>query len=421
MCWLDFCCTPDCMDKECGDDSCGDTCGDCNPGFECLAGVCGCTPVCVEKECGDDGCGGTCGTCDEGEECQDGKCGSKADDITDSSEVPRLLIKWSLDASVYSGWEYSVKVGSCSETGQLDDAVSDACKYIVTKDALPGYTNNEIYVDLRDVIGSECPVGQNGESAIYFFVQDSEKFYEPEVQVLKFTWDYEVPSPPQNVELVAGEENIKVQWDDEVNSGTTEYNVYYSESTFSEETKKADGVTLKDGLTVMSYQITDLTVGATYHVAVSAVDDFGNESELSPVYSEDPIEVDDFWESYKKAGGQEEGGFCFVATAAYGAYSDPAVLLLRDFRDNVLLTGALGRKLVIQYYLHGPVAARFIQGSPALRAAARILLIPAVATAYFTERMSPASRMFVVLLFAVVGMSLVRRRKTVAARAGRVS
>ena len=72
-------------------------------------------------------------------------------------------------------------------------------------------------------------------------------------------------------------------------------------------------------------------------------------------------------------GGGETGGFCFVATAAFGAYDDPAVRVLRRFRDQVLLPTALGRGLVELYYASSPPLAAWIAQSPWRRLAARVL------------------------------------------------
>jgi len=131
-------CVPVCTDLDCGDDGCGGTCGVCNEGQTCTAGVCDtiveacegdeccepgdagqtycaqkfndcsrclaegkcsqcamgqiclptaecCTPSCTDDndnplECGNDGCGGKCGVCAMGENCtaqgicSDGPC-----------------------------------------------------------------------------------------------------------------------------------------------------------------------------------------------------------------------------------------------------------------------------------------------------------------------------------------------------------
>ncbi len=69
---------------------------------------------------------------------------------------------------------------------------------------------------------------------------------------------------------------------------------------------------------------------------------------------------------------------CFIATAAYGSLLDPAVVILREFRDHYLKTNFLGRKFVTWYYTHSPPLADRIAASPRLRFATRILLVPLI-------------------------------------------
>lgn len=77
-------------------------------------------------------------------------------------------------------------------------------------------------------------------------------------------------------------------------------------------------------------------------------------------------------------GGGAGGGGCFIATAAYGSYLDPHVMVLRQFRDNYLLTNELGRAFVQFYYRSSPVVADYIKEHEALKLAVRIALTPIV-------------------------------------------
>ena len=71
-------------------------------------------------------------------------------------------------------------------------------------------------------------------------------------------------------------------------------------------------------------------------------------------------------------------GGCFVATAAYGNYDDPAVVLLRQFRDRVLSQSDTGKKFIAWYYREGPALAGFIAGHSAAGWAVRRILAPVV-------------------------------------------
>ena len=69
------------------------------------------------------------------------------------------------------------------------------------------------------------------------------------------------------------------------------------------------------------------------------------------------------------------GGYCFIATAAYGTETASQLNVLRDFRDQVLLRSALGSRFVETYYKVSPPVAAFIAKSDFLRAVVRVVLI----------------------------------------------
>jgi alpha-tubulin suppressor-like RCC1 family protein len=66
------------------------------------------------------------------------------------------------------------------------------------------------------------------------------------------------------------------------------------------------------------------------------------------------------------------GGFCFIATAAYGTDTASQLDILREFRDNILLPSTLGTKLVSFYYRTSPPVANFVSRHEALRTVVRV-------------------------------------------------
>jgi hypothetical protein len=111
--------------------------------------------------------------------------------------------------------------------------------------------------------------------------------------------------------------------------------------------------------------------------------------------------------------GGDDGGACFIATAAYGSYLDPHVEVLRTFRDQRLMTNRLGREFVSVYYDHSPPIARVISEHPLLKAVVRGLLTPIVyGLAYPKTAMTLLATMF----FLTLRLWGIVRRRTAARR-----
>lgn len=76
--------------------------------------------------------------------------------------------------------------------------------------------------------------------------------------------------------------------------------------------------------------------------------------------------------------GYNDGGGCFIATAAFGTALAVEIDILRNFRDEVLLVSPLGKSLVSLYYHVSPPMADVIADSPVLRQLTRWGLQPAI-------------------------------------------
>jgi len=77
-------------------------------------------------------------------------------------------------------------------------------------------------------------------------------------------------------------------------------------------------------------------------------------------------------------GGGGGGGFCFIATATYGSYLDPHVVVLREFRDRYLLTNPVGTAFVDFYYTVSPPIADYIGQHEWAKIITRGILTPLV-------------------------------------------
>ena len=149
-----------------------------------------------------------------------------------------------------------------------------------------------------------------------------------------------------------------------------------------------------------------------YKAVVSAEDFAGNYNSDNYLETEAfAITTYGFWSNYEKNGGNDDGKFCFVATAGFGSYFHPYVQILRTFRDNILSKSSAGQKLIDLYYVNGEKLADFIKDSSILKAVSRALLMPFVISAWFITNI--VGKIVIFLWIFLFALYLIKKRKTI--------
>jgi hypothetical protein len=97
---------------------------------------------------------------------------------------------------------------------------------------------------------------------------------------------------------------------------------------------------------------------------------------------------------------------CCVATAAYGTPMTEEIQILREFRDEYLLTNPVGKGLVDFYYKISPPMAEFITEHPSLKPVARIGLVPAVVMSTLAVNTTMPDKIAIIGLVALVSVAL---------------
>ncbi|MDB9822638.1 S8 family serine peptidase [Deltaproteobacteria bacterium] len=100
------------------------------------------------------------------------------------------------------------------------------------------------------------------------------------------------------------------------------------------------------------------------------------------------------------------GGGCFIATAAFGSPMEPQVKILRDIRDNYMLTNKAGKAFVTFYYRYSPPLADFIANHESLRTLVRYSLLPLVWISWLILHFGQyETTTLFILLFVLIGIT----------------
>jgi len=103
---------------------------------------------------------------------------------------------------------------------------------------------------------------------------------------------------------------------------------------------------------------------------------------------------------------QQTSSPCCTATAAYGTPMAKELGILRQFRDEYLLTNPMGETLAEIYYSVSPPIAEFLIEHPGLKPIVRAGLAPAVAVSTIALNTSPAEKAAMVGLLVLLSVAL---------------
>ncbi len=332
-----------------------------------------------------------------------------------------FVITLSPDANLSSDAVYSIKYAkgneSCSK--KIESVAGEPCITIAENQTL---TLASSPINVRRAVStlssaSDAASCENMNEAAYLhiIVSDPNNGFE-NVYTATLTLDFKTtrPEAPTGLSASAGGESLKVSWSSVTDAAS--YKVYYG----------AEGVTMSTGdapedlsgihnATSTSSSITiknNVSADTTYLISVTSIDANGNESLLGEVVTVDTVASESFWDSYREENADVDGGFCFIATAAYGSTQEPHVAILRQFRDDVLMQSAAGRAFVSTYYKFSPPMAYFIGQHPTLRAMTRTALWPLYGFAWLLMNMPALLWSFVgFCAFGIAFLAIRRNRR----------
>lgn len=164
---------------------------------------------------------------------------------------------------------------------------------------------------------------------------------------------------------------VTVAWDANSDPGVIGYRVHYG-------TVSGSYTSHVDVGNVTNFVISGLLEGVTYYFAATAYDGDGNESDYSSAVDYTVPQAPAPSPAPSGGSASSGGGGCFIATAAFGSYYAPEVILLQKFRDRILLASEPGRLFVQFYYRVSPPIADFISQDDLLRRATRLSLKPLI-------------------------------------------
>ena len=167
---------------------------------------------------------------------------------------------------------------------------------------------------------------------------------------------------------------IEAKWEEWVNENENSYNVsYVIHNNGTAIALAGHNTTLYVDDTVVEHKPVpvNLAPGETYSDTFDAVITCTDGSDTIKVCADNFSVVDELDEDNNCLENEWQCHGCFIATAAYGTPLHEDIDVLRDFRDEYLMTNQIGRAFTELYYSTSPPIADVIRNNEGLRTIVR--------------------------------------------------
>ena len=223
-----------------------------------------------------------------------------------------VTLSWDFSGSSGSTYEIAASnVSSCpdssSDTSATTAVIVTGITASSTSGSYPGSGDPAIHLSdvfsAAGVTSSACTAADDSQAYVCVRLLDSSGNVTATASA-RLRLQVTAPPPPVSVTVAPGESALHVSW----SAGTATDAAPASSKTYR-VLAAAGGVTKQSAETSdTSIRFAGLEIGTTYDVQVVAYSEAGNASEPSELVAGTPVNVTDYWEAYKQAGGTEPGG-----------------------------------------------------------------------------------------------------------------